>query len=144
MKEAPPARATACHQDHCRNRPEFAGYCTARRALKRGDCGKKKAVVAVGHTILTIAYHLAAFCFPGAEDGQDLVPRPGYDRLVRHMADGTDGLAHLLDVRCAAITLGEVPLDRRALVGRQDVLQIWRHQLDELFAHDFVVWGAHG
>ena len=33
---------------------------------------------------------LAALCFPGAEDGQDLVAGPGRDRLVRDMPDGAD------------------------------------------------------
>src|SRR5207253_1836518 len=87
---------------------------------------------------------LAALCFPGAEDGQDLVASPGRDRLVRDMADGADCLTHLLHVGSAAVALGKVSFDRGALIGRQYVFQVGRHQLHELFAHDFVVGGGHG
>ena len=75
---------------------------------------------------------------PGTEDREDLIPGARRDRLMRDVADRANRLAHLLQVRLAAIAGGKMALDDRALVRRQYVLQVRGHQLDKLSANDLV------
>src|SRR5438132_8100338 len=75
---------------------------------------------------------------PGAEECQHLVARARCDRLVRNVADGANRLAHLLQIRVAAVAGVEMALDHRAFVSRQHVFEVGRHQLNELSANDVV------
>src|SRR5262245_13861072 len=73
-----------------------------------------------------------------------LLPRPGPERLEEHLLlilgdlllvehpGQSDRLAHLLQVRGAAVADRQVLLDATAIVGRQDVLEVVRDELDHL------------
>jgi transposase len=56
--------------------------------------GKRRAVVAVGHTILVSAYHILAQACPYAELGADHFDRLDPQRLTRHLVRRLQRLGH--------------------------------------------------
>ena len=70
----------------------------------------------------------------GAEDGHQSPRRPLGHVVDLQRAGETSGLAHLLEVGDAAVAEAEVVLERAALAGGQDALEVVGHELDELDA----------
>jgi hypothetical protein len=59
-----------------------------------GRRGKKRALVAVGHTILVMAYHMLKNRTPYAELGQDYFDRLDPQRTTRYLVKRLEALGH--------------------------------------------------
>jgi hypothetical protein len=59
-----------------------------------GRRGKKRALVAVGHSILVILYHMLKDGHPYSELGRDFFDRINHDRLMRYYSRRLEQLGH--------------------------------------------------
>jgi hypothetical protein len=68
---------------------------TVRLAARRG---KKRALVAVGHSILTIVYHVMKYKIPYKELGEDFFDKLNGDRLCRHYTKRLESLGYRVEL----------------------------------------------
>ena len=61
--------------------------------------GKKRALVAVGHSILTIVYHVMKYKIAYEELGEDFFDKLNGDRLRKHYTKRLESLGYQVDLR---------------------------------------------
>ncbi len=76
-------------------------YLGAQYRRLAGRRGKKRALIAVGHSILVILYHMLKDGRPYSELGRDFFDRVNHDRLIRYYSRRLEELGHKVTLELA-------------------------------------------
>jgi transposase len=76
-------------------------YLSAQYHRLAGRRGKKRALIAIGHTLLVIIYHVLRTGKPYADLGADYFDRQNGDRLTRYLVKRLESLGHKVTLQSA-------------------------------------------
>jgi transposase len=82
-----------------RSKKTYFGAQYARIARRRG---KKRAIIAVAHSLLITVYHMLKFRRPYRDLGPDFFDRLNYDRLTKYLVKRPESLGHTVNIAQAA------------------------------------------